>query len=229
MWNNQPRLKLWFVVLLLASLIGAVTGCTAVPDTAPTSEPAATSTTAPVATATAVPPTLAATDTPQPTDTPEPIPFTLSSSAFGPNETIPERHSCDGNNLSPELNWTTPPDGTQSLALVLDDPDAVGVVGFVYDHWLIFNLPPDTNTLPEGVGLGADPPEGSLPGVNSARTQRYAGPCPPSGQTHNYVFTLYALDTTLALEAGADKATLLEAMEGHILGTTQLIGVYTSP
>lgn len=226
MWNNQPRLKLWFVVLLLASLMGAVTGCTAVSTTDPTPD---SSTTAPVATATAVPPTIAATDTPQPTDTPEPIPFTLSSSAFGPNETIPERHSCDGNNLSPELNWTTPPDGTQSLALVLDDPDAVGVVGFVYDHWLLFNLPPDTTALPEGIGLGADPPEGSLPGVNSARTQRYAGPCPPSGQTHNYVFTLYALDTALDLAAGADKATLLEAMEGHILGTTQLIGVYTSP
>ncbi|MCC6605820.1 MAG: YbhB/YbcL family Raf kinase inhibitor-like protein [Anaerolineae bacterium] len=226
MWNNQPRLKLWFVVLLLASLIGAVTGCAAVANTDPTPD---SSTTAPTATATAVPPTIAATDTPQPTDTPEPIPFTLSSSAFGPNETIPERHSCDGSNLSPALTWTTPPDGTQSLALVLDDPDAVGVVGFVYDHWLLFNLPPDTTALPEGIGLGADPPEGSLPGVNSARTQRYAGPCPPSGQTHNYVFTLYALDTALDLAAGADKATLLEAMEGHILGTTQLIGVYTSP
>ncbi len=226
MLNNQHWQKFWFALLLLASLVAAVTGCTAVSTTDPTPEPTAT---APMATNTAVPPTIAATDTPQPTDTPEPIPFTLSSSAFGPNEIIPERHSCDGNNLSPELNWTAPPDGTQSLALVLDDPDAVGVVGFVYDHWLLFNLPPDTTSLPEGIGLGADPPEGSLPGVNSARTQRYAGPCPPSGQTHNYVFTLYALDTALDLAAGADKATLLEAMEGHILGTTQLIGVYTSP
>lgn len=216
--KNRSR---FFVILSILLLLAGGISCTAAAESEPTAEPTATSNAATVGTAAAVPPVA--------TNTPEPVPFTLSSSAFGPNETIPDRHSCDGNNLSPELIWTTPPDGTQSLALVLDDPDAVGVVGFVYDHWLVFNLPPDTDSLPEGIGLSASLPEGSLPGVNSARNQRYAGPCPPSGQMHNYVFTLYALDTTLDLAAGANKTALLEAMEGHILGTAQLIGVYTSP
>lgn len=215
------------VFMFLALWLSVACSPTAVSDTPPSStatesaEP--TSTSPATATDTAVPPTAL------PTDTPEPEPFALSSSAFADNEPIPERFSCNGNNLSPELAWTEPPVGTQSLALVMDDPDAVAVVGFVYDHWLVFNLPAATRLLPEGIGLAADLPESGLPGTNSARTQRYAGPCPPNGQTHNYVFTLYALDTVLELEAGANKTSLLEAMDGHILGTAQLIGVYTAP
>ncbi|MEZ4590067.1 MAG: YbhB/YbcL family Raf kinase inhibitor-like protein [Chloroflexota bacterium] len=228
------RLKRYTLLLGLIFLaLFAATACssnsksaTAEPTAlANTASPVATSTPISAATDTAVPPT----PSPSPTSTPEPIPFALSSTAFNQNETIPERHSCNGNNLSPELTWTAPPAGTQSLALVMDDPDAVGVVGFVYDHWLLFNLPAAARTLPEGIGRGADLPEGSLTGTNSARSQQYAGPCPPNGQTHNYVFTLYALDISLDIEAGANKTTLQEAMDGHILGTAQLIGVYTSP
>lgn len=217
------------VFIFLVLWVSSACSTTAVSN--PTPSPTATESAAPTntspATDTAVPPTAA--PTALPTDTPEPEPFALSSSAFADSEPIPERFSCNGNNLSPELAWTEPPVGTQSLALVMDDPDAVAVVGFVYDHWLVFNLPAATRLLPEGIGQTADLPEGGIPGTNSARTQRYAGPCPPNGQTHNYVFTLYALDIDLELEAGANKTTLLEAMDGHILGTAQLIGVYTAP
>jgi Raf kinase inhibitor-like YbhB/YbcL family protein len=186
--------------------------------------------------ATATPPPAAATDTPiEPTPTAmntptvEIVPWALTSPAFAANQTIPARHACHGENLSPPLDWNQPPPGTQSLALILDDPDAVDVVGYVYDHWLVFNLPPETLGLPEGIGRGSDLPEGSAQGMNSAFNRRYDGPCPPDGQTHDYVFTLYALDTVLDVDAGAKKEELLAVMEGHMLTTTQLVGPYTSP
>ena len=111
----------------------------------------------------------------------------------------------------------------------MDDPDAVSVAGFVWDHWVLFNLPADIFSLPEGVPPDAELPDGSRHGQNSFKRLGYGGPCPPSGQTHHYVFTLYALDTQLELGAGASKDEILEGLDGHVLTQTQLVGLYTSP
>lgn len=161
--------------------------------------------------------------------TPTPAPFILTSPAFAAKGEIPARHACHGEDLSPELAWGMPPAGTQSLALIMDDPDAVPVAGRVWDHWVLFNIPPDTAGLPEGLPQANELADGSVHGRNSSSQSHYAGPCPPSGQTHGYVFTLYALDTRLDLAPGVAKQQVLEAIEGHVLAQTQLVGMYTSP
>ncbi|RME48616.1 MAG: YbhB/YbcL family Raf kinase inhibitor-like protein [Caldilineae bacterium] len=144
--------------------------------------------------------------------------FVLTSSAFGMGEKIPVRYTCDGEDISPPLQWSDPPAGTQTFTLIMDDPDApVGV----WDHWLLFNLPAGTRALPEK----ATPPAGSVDGKNSWGRTGYGGPCPPRG-THRYFFKLYALDTSLNLPAGASKKDLLRAMEGHILAQAELMGTY---
>jgi Raf kinase inhibitor-like YbhB/YbcL family protein len=145
--------------------------------------------------------------------------FEITSPAFAPGEHIPTKYTCDGEDISPPLHWSDPPDGTRSFALISDDPDApVGT----WVHWVLFNLPAKTRDLPEQ----ADPPAGSQDGQNSWKRLGYGGPCPPSG-THRYFFKLYALDTVLNLAAGANKEQLLQAMEGHILGQTEVMGVYS--
>ncbi len=149
--------------------------------------------------------------------------FELTSSAFAQGETIPVRYTCDGDDVSPPLEWGDPPEGTQSFALANDDPDAPAGI---WDHWILFNLPGEARSLPEGVPSDAELPDGSRQGQNSWRRLGYGGPCPPSG-THRYFFKLYALDTTLDLASGANKKQLLQAMEGHILGQAELIGVYS--
>jgi Raf kinase inhibitor-like YbhB/YbcL family protein len=169
-----------------------------------------------------------ATETPIP-PSPTPEPFELTSPAFETNTPIPVRHTCHGEELSPALAWSAPPSGTQSLVLVMEDPDAVQVVGRAWDHWVLFNLPVDTISLSEGIPQEVELPDGGQQGWNSSFNNGYSGPCPPGGQTHKYVFTLYAVDTRLNLEATANKAEVLEAMEGHILAQTELIGQYTSP
>jgi Raf kinase inhibitor-like YbhB/YbcL family protein len=155
--------------------------------------------------------------------------FQLTSPAFEDGGTIPVRHACHGEDRSPPLAWTEPPTGTQSFALLMDDPDAVDVVGFVWDHWVLYNLPPETRSLPEGLPPNPELPDGSRQGETSFRRIGYGGPCPPSGQTHAYGFRLYALDTHLALEPGATKDQVLEAMQGYVLDQAELIGRYTSP
>jgi len=145
--------------------------------------------------------------------------FALSSSAFIQSQAIPVKYTCDDQDVSPPLQWSEPPQGTQSFALICDDPDApVGT----WVHWVLFNIPAETRELPEQ-GL---PPGGSVDGKNSWGRTGYGGPCPPGG-THRYFFKLYALDTTLDLPAGVDKAKLLKAMEGHILGQADLMGTYS--
>lgn len=156
-------------------------------------------------------------------------PFALTSSAFEDGAPIPERYSCHGENASPPLAWSAPPPSTQSLALIMDDPDAVKVVGRVWDHWLLFNLPAAARSLAEGVPQQGELPDGSRHGKNSSGGLGYGGPCPPSGQSHGYVFTVYALDTVLELKPGATKAEILKAIDSHILGQAQLIGQYASP
>ena len=145
--------------------------------------------------------------------------FALSSSAFIQSQAIPVKYTCDDQDVSPPLQWSEPPQGTQSFALICDDPDApVGT----WVHWVLFNIPAETRELPEQ----ALPPGGSVDGKNSWGRTGYGGPCPPGG-THRYFFKLYALDTTLDLPAGVDKAKLLKAMEGHILGQADLMGTYS--
>ena len=151
------------------------------------------------------------------------MPFELTSTAFTPGEPIPRKYTCDGEDISPPLRWSDPPQNTRSFALIADDPDApMGT----WVHWVLYNLPAETRTLPEAVPPDADLPDGSRHGKNGWPRLGYGGPCPPSG-THRYFFKLYALDTVLELAAGASKKQLLRAMEGHILGQAELMGLYT--
>jgi hypothetical protein len=149
--------------------------------------------------------------------------FELTSPAFTSGAAIPRQYTCDGKNISPPFQWNDPPSDTQSFALIADDPDApIGT----WVHWVLFNVPASTRTLPEAVPPEAVLSDGSRHGRNSWRRLGYGGPCPPSG-THRYFFKLYALDTALTLSAGASKEQLLQAMQGHILMQTELMGVYT--
>ncbi len=141
--------------------------------------------------------------------------MTVTSSAFAEGETIPARYTCDGENVSPPLAIAGLPEGTQSVAIIVDDPDApVGT----WVHWVEYDIAP-TTAFPEGaVAIGTQ-------GTSSFGIPGYGGPCPPSG-THRYFFKVYALDSVLGLEAGATKAELLAAMEGHILAQAQLMGLF---
>ncbi len=145
----------------------------------------------------------------------------LTSSAFAPGEAIPAQYTCDGQDLSPPLQWDDPPAGTRSLALVMDDPDAGG-----FRHWLLYNLPAAARALPEGIPPDGELPDGSRQGQNGWGKLGYGGPCPPSG-THRYSFRLYALDVVLELPAGAGLEQLYQAMDGHILARGELVGLYT--
>ena len=147
----------------------------------------------------------------------------MESTAFNEGGMIPKRYTCDGTDISPPLSWTSVPNGTKSLALICDDPDApMGT----WVHWVLFNIPSDMKELPEGVPLQKKLENGAIQGINDFHKIGYGGPCPPGG-THRYYFKLYALDTEMNLEAGITKAELLKAMEGHILAEGQLMGRYT--
>lgn len=146
----------------------------------------------------------------------------LESSAFSDQGMIPTKYSCDGADISPPLSWSEVPQGTQSLALICDDPDAPGMT---FVHWVIYNLPPDTQQLPENVPNQEKLENGALQGKNNFGKVGYGGPCPPGG-THRYFFRLYALDQMLNLEAGVNREQLEQAMEGHILAQAELMGQY---
>lgn len=148
--------------------------------------------------------------------------FQITSPAFKNGEAIPSDFSCKGRDISPTLTWTEPPAGTQSFALIMDDPDApMGT----WVHWVIFNIPASTRDLKEGTPTDPQLNDGSIQGITSARSTGFHGPCPPSG-THRYFFKLYALDTMLDLPANANKKDLLTAMEGHILANAELMGTF---
>ena len=139
----------------------------------------------------------------------------LTSSAFRHETRIPSKYTCDGDNVSPPLVVSEVPAGTETLALVVDDPDAPSGT---WDHWIAYDIPV-TDEISEGVtALGTG-------GRNSWGRSGYGGPCPPSG-THRYFFTVYALDAELGLEPGAKKQALLEAMEGHVIAEATLLGRY---
>jgi hypothetical protein len=146
----------------------------------------------------------------------------ITSSAFQDGGLIPAKYTCDGADVSPPLQWDTVPEGTKSIALICDDPDApMGT----FVHWVLFNLPAETRQLAEKVPADKTLPSGARQGTSDFGRIGYGGPCPPSG-THRYFFKIYALDTTLDLPAGARKGDLLKAMQGHILAQGQLIGKY---
>jgi len=151
--------------------------------------------------------------------------LTLTSDAFANGQSIPAKYSCVGKNISPALAWNEPPEGTQSFALIVDDPDApIGT----WVHWVLFNIPANARSLQEDLpitGKNVDP-NAIYVGKNSSGNTRYDGPCPPSG-THRYYFKLYALDTTISLLPGATKEQVLKEMDRHILAQGELMGTFS--
>jgi len=149
--------------------------------------------------------------------------LSIWSPAFQEGGKIPTKYTCEGQDVSLALMWGEPPVGTQSFALIVDDPDApVGV----FTHWVIFNIPSDSRQLAEAIPAQTRLTSGALQGKNDFGRIGYGGPCPPPGRPHRYQFTLYALDQPLDLKAGASKKQLLNAMQGHILARGQLTGTY---
>lgn len=149
--------------------------------------------------------------------------FTVQSTAFAAGGMISARYTCDGANLSPELRWKDAPAGTQSLALIADDPDAPAGT---WTHWLLWNLPPQATLLPEGVPPAETLASGARQGRNDFRRLGYGGPCPPPGKAHRYIFRLYALDTRLELKPGAGRHELDGAIQGHVLAQSEWMGRY---
>ncbi|MFB3916227.1 MAG: YbhB/YbcL family Raf kinase inhibitor-like protein [Terriglobales bacterium] len=149
--------------------------------------------------------------------------FALKSGAFQQGEFIPTQHTCQGQDVSPALNWNGAPAGTKSLALIVDDPDAPAGT---WTHWVLFNLPAETNSLAENVAKTEELPGGARQGRNDFRRVGYGGPCPPPGKPHRYFFKLYALDTILNLPAGASRQAVEKAMQGHVLAQAELMGKF---
>jgi Raf kinase inhibitor-like YbhB/YbcL family protein len=153
--------------------------------------------------------------------------LTITSPAFGHMGEIPRRFTCDGEDLSPALSWQGVPNGTKSLALIVDDPDAPDPAKpkMTWVHWVLYNIPPAAAGLPEGAG--SDPaPAGARDGRNDWKRTGYGGPCPPIGR-HRYFFKLSALDRVLPdLGRAATKADVEKAMAGHVLARAELIGTY---
>ncbi len=150
----------------------------------------------------------------------------LSSPAFRHDGEIPARFTCDGEDIPPQLSWDGLPPDTRSLVLIVDDPDAPDPAApkMTWVHWVLYNIPPETEGLPEAV---TDPelPAGTLGGLNDWKRTRFGGPCPPIGR-HRYFFKLYALDTLLPDLGQPTKKELEQAMRGHVLDQTELIGTY---
>lgn len=144
-------------------------------------------------------------------------PMKITSTEFTHNQNLPAKYSCDGNDVNPPLTISDTPEGTKSLVLIHDDPDApVGT----WVHWLLWNISPDTTEIAEN-----STPSGAVTGKNSWNETKYGGACPPSG-THRYFFKIYALDTTLNLSPNSKSADIEAAMKGHVLDKAELIGLY---
>jgi len=146
----------------------------------------------------------------------------LTSTAFQEGGMIPQKHACDGLDISPPLDLEGIPDKAQSMALICDDPDAPAGT---WVHWVLYDWPVGEKTIPQGVPADKELANGAKQGINDFRRIGYGGPCPPGG-THRYFFKIYALDTRLNHTPGLTKAKLLEAMKGHILAEGQLMGRY---
>lgn len=149
--------------------------------------------------------------------------FTLSSEAFQHNETMPAKFTCHGIDVSPPLTWSDPPAGTESFALIVEDPEAVTGI---YTQWVVCNLPSNTRELSEAVTSVDDLPGNATLGVNSMGEAGYTGPCPDT-TTDRAVFHLYALDTMLNASLGVERKDVEAQMDGHVLDEAELIGIYT--
>jgi Raf kinase inhibitor-like YbhB/YbcL family protein len=151
--------------------------------------------------------------------------FTLESSAFPSNGEIPRKHACEGDDVSPPLNWSGAPAGAKTFALIVDDPDAPDPKApkTVWVHWVVYNLPASTQALAEGASRAL--PAGARDGRNDWKRTGYGGPCPPIGR-HRYFHKLYTLDAELPDLHEPTKEQLEAAMKGHILGRVELVGTY---
>ena len=152
--------------------------------------------------------------------------FAITSPAFAPGGEIPAVHTCEGADTSPRLEWSGAPAATASFALIVDDPDAPDPAKpkMTWVHWVLYNLPPSADHLPEAVAASALP-AGTREGTNDWKRTGYGGPCPPIGR-HRYFFKLHALDTTLPDLNNPTKAELEKAMSGHVLAFAEMIGTY---
>ena len=190
-----------FVIIAVVGIV-AISGCTQQGLPGATKSPTTTSVSSPTQTAVSSPVSG----------------LSLTSSAFSHNGNIPVKYTCDGQDTSLPLQISGVPDAAKSLALIVDDPDAIGVAGKVWDHWVVFNINPSTREILEGQAIGTL-------GLTSSGSKKYEGPCPPA--QHSYSFRLYALDKALDLQEGATKSQVESAMQGSILAQKELIGKYS--
>lgn len=158
-----------------------------------------------------------------------PAAITVTSTTLKAGEVVPKDHTADGRNVSPALMWSGAPAATRQFALVMDDPDVPMPGGFV--HWVVYKIPAAAKGLPAELPMDATltaPADlaGTIQGLSGFRRAGYRGPAPPPGKPHHYTFTVYALDTELALADGANRAELMKAMEGHIIGQGSLVSIY---
>lgn len=143
--------------------------------------------------------------------------LTVTSPAFQPNQHIPNKYSCDYEDINPPINIEGIPEGTKSLALIIDDPDAPSGI---FDHWIIWNISPSQNNIAEHTAPGTE-------GLNSMGEHGYTGPCPPPGKPHHYNFKVYAVDAQLGIGTNSDKKALEKALKGHVLAEGKLIGLFS--
>lgn len=147
----------------------------------------------------------------------------LRSTAFAEGSVIPSEYTCTGADKSPPLTWTGTPAGTRSFALIVDDPDAPRGT---FVHWVIYNMGSSMTQLLEDTPRSAETTFGARQGVNGLDNIGYKGPCPPPGAPHHYHFRLFALDSPLKLELGTNAAEVRQAMNGHVLASTELVGIF---
>ena len=147
----------------------------------------------------------------------------LKSPAFKDDGEIPHKYTCNGSDVSPPLRWEGAPPEARSFALISEDLDAPGGT---WVHWIVYDLPPEARELQEGIPSSDTLPNRARQGLNDYRKVGYGGPCPPPDPAHRYLFKLYALDSRVKLKPRATKQELLDAMKGHIVAETQLVGRY---
>jgi len=149
--------------------------------------------------------------------------ISISAEGFSDGTTITDVYTCKGKDISPSLSWKGIPAGTKSIALIMDDPDAPGGT---FVHWVLYNVPAQTQKLPEGIPHDKILADGSMQGMTDFGRPGYGGPCPPPGKPHRYYFKVYALDSRIDLAPGASKKQLENEMRGHILAKGEIVGIY---
>lgn len=149
--------------------------------------------------------------------------LTFESASFTQDSAIPALYTCEGSDISPQLAWSRPPQGTKSFALIVEDPDAMYKP---WTHWVVFNIPEGSAGFPQNFAHDETFSDGTRQGVNDSGDTGYGGPCPPPGKPHRYYFRLYALDTILDLRGRVTKDQLLRAIRGHVLEQAELMGTY---